>query len=230
MTGEQRPGWFFAHVQDDLNLHILHMYKGTFSLDAAHYVFVVNLRIWVLLLWSHDLVLFNLIRVPSSKYLQHFCFFFSPGYTSSTYSRLIGDSKPDGDGWAPDVSSAVDSRFIEDSRPDGDGWAPDVSSAVDSRLLGDSRPDGDGWAPDVSSAELSCVSALFWTLILWSKNPRLSTNLRWSFPKASGPFRESSLRSFAPAKENIFFWTNCLDHRSSTSNRHILQSWYSHSS
>ena len=30
MNGEQRPGWYFAHVQDDLNLHILRMFEGTF--------------------------------------------------------------------------------------------------------------------------------------------------------------------------------------------------------
>ena len=31
------PGWSFAHVQDDVNLHILRMLKGTlFSFDAAH--------------------------------------------------------------------------------------------------------------------------------------------------------------------------------------------------
>ena len=29
------PGWYFAHVQDDLNLCILHMSKGTFLLYTA---------------------------------------------------------------------------------------------------------------------------------------------------------------------------------------------------
>ena len=37
MNTEQRTEWYFAHVQDDLNLGILCMFKGTFSLDAAHY-------------------------------------------------------------------------------------------------------------------------------------------------------------------------------------------------
>ena len=29
------PGWYFAHVQADLNLRILRMLEGTFSLDAV---------------------------------------------------------------------------------------------------------------------------------------------------------------------------------------------------
>ena len=29
------PEWDFAHVQDDVNPHILHMFEGTFSLDTA---------------------------------------------------------------------------------------------------------------------------------------------------------------------------------------------------
>ena len=35
MNGGQRPVWYFAHVQDDLNLGILCMFEGTFSLDAV---------------------------------------------------------------------------------------------------------------------------------------------------------------------------------------------------
>ena len=35
MNGEQRPGWYFERAQDDLNLRILSMFEGTFSLDAA---------------------------------------------------------------------------------------------------------------------------------------------------------------------------------------------------
>ena len=34
MTREQRPGWYFAHAQNELNLH---MFVGTFSPDATHY-------------------------------------------------------------------------------------------------------------------------------------------------------------------------------------------------
>ena len=40
MNGEQRPGWYFAHAQDDLNRRILCLFKGTFSFDAAHIVFI----------------------------------------------------------------------------------------------------------------------------------------------------------------------------------------------
>ena len=36
MNGEQTPGWNIA--QDDLNLHILRMFEGTFSLDAIHVI------------------------------------------------------------------------------------------------------------------------------------------------------------------------------------------------
>ena len=34
MNGEQRPGWYFAHAQDDIYLCILRMLEGTFSLDT----------------------------------------------------------------------------------------------------------------------------------------------------------------------------------------------------
>ena len=36
INGEQRSGYDLTHVQDDLNLHNLHMLQHTFSLDAAH--------------------------------------------------------------------------------------------------------------------------------------------------------------------------------------------------
>ena len=44
MNGEQRPGSYFAHAQDDLNaraqddlnLRIFRMSEGTVSLDVAH--------------------------------------------------------------------------------------------------------------------------------------------------------------------------------------------------
>ena len=35
ISGEQRSGLYFTHSQDDLNLQILHMFEGTYSLDAA---------------------------------------------------------------------------------------------------------------------------------------------------------------------------------------------------
>ena len=37
MTEEQRPGWYFVHAQDDLNLR---MFEGTFLLDMAQMVLV----------------------------------------------------------------------------------------------------------------------------------------------------------------------------------------------
>ena len=38
ITGEQRLGGYFAHAQDDLNLRILRVFGGTFSLGAAQIV------------------------------------------------------------------------------------------------------------------------------------------------------------------------------------------------
>ena len=32
------PGWVFAHSEDDLNVCILRMFEGMFSLDAVHIV------------------------------------------------------------------------------------------------------------------------------------------------------------------------------------------------
>ena len=39
-NGVQMPGWYLAHARDNLNLHILHIFEGTFLLDAVHSVFV----------------------------------------------------------------------------------------------------------------------------------------------------------------------------------------------
>ena len=39
--GAQRLRWYFAHAQDDLNLHILCIFEDTFSLDAAHLIFCI---------------------------------------------------------------------------------------------------------------------------------------------------------------------------------------------
>ena len=36
MSGEQRPGYYFAHAQDDLNLHVLRKYEGNFSFSAQN--------------------------------------------------------------------------------------------------------------------------------------------------------------------------------------------------
>ena len=35
MNGEQRPGWYFAHAQEDFKPRTLRMFETTFSLDAA---------------------------------------------------------------------------------------------------------------------------------------------------------------------------------------------------
>ena len=41
IDGEQRCGWYFVHVQDDPDLHILHMFEDSFLLGTSP----VN-RIW----------------------------------------------------------------------------------------------------------------------------------------------------------------------------------------
>ena len=38
MNEEQRPEWYFAHAQDDLNLR---MFEGIFSLDATNIIIVI---------------------------------------------------------------------------------------------------------------------------------------------------------------------------------------------
>ena len=45
LSGWQRPGSYFAHAQDDLNLRILLMFKGTFSLDVAQLMITVRLNL-----------------------------------------------------------------------------------------------------------------------------------------------------------------------------------------
>ena len=37
MNGEQRLRWYFAHVQNDMNLHILHRFKGLFFACRSPY-------------------------------------------------------------------------------------------------------------------------------------------------------------------------------------------------
>ena len=36
MNGGQRSRWYFVHVQDDLNLHVMRMFQNTFLFDMAH--------------------------------------------------------------------------------------------------------------------------------------------------------------------------------------------------
>ena len=67
MNGEQRPGWYFVNVQDDLNLCILHMLEGTFLLARTIYQFIVMLPKSVeYFLFLHDKMLQALIREPTT--------------------------------------------------------------------------------------------------------------------------------------------------------------------
>ena len=38
MNGEQRPVYYFAYAQDDLDLRILRMFEGTFRLTRSSYI------------------------------------------------------------------------------------------------------------------------------------------------------------------------------------------------
>ena len=40
-TGERKPRWYFVHVQDDTNSHILCIRQDTFLLAAAHIVTII---------------------------------------------------------------------------------------------------------------------------------------------------------------------------------------------
>ena len=37
-----RPGWYFAHAQDDLNLDISRMYEGSFAHDGTHIILFMH--------------------------------------------------------------------------------------------------------------------------------------------------------------------------------------------
>ena len=39
------PGWDFGHVQDDVNPHILRMFRGTFLLDDAQVMLKHNIEV-----------------------------------------------------------------------------------------------------------------------------------------------------------------------------------------
>ena len=34
-----------THAQDDLNLRILHMFEGTFSLDKTHFIITLSIKL-----------------------------------------------------------------------------------------------------------------------------------------------------------------------------------------
>ena len=52
---EQRPGCYFTHAQDDLNLRILRMLEGTFSLDEIQMLFY----------WSFKSTLYRYVTLSS---------------------------------------------------------------------------------------------------------------------------------------------------------------------
>ena len=56
MNGEQSPRRYFTHAHDDLNLLILPMFKGTFTLDIAHIQIRVT-YLWYMLQYVHYMFL-----------------------------------------------------------------------------------------------------------------------------------------------------------------------------
>ena len=84
MTEAQMLGWYLAYGQDDLDLHILHMFKGTFLIDMAHIPVVAYMP--YLTLW--DKISQNLTHLECNSHkkiqisqnfqtiLQQFFFFF----------------------------------------------------------------------------------------------------------------------------------------------------------
>ena len=54
---EQMTIWYYAHVQDDLNLRIFRLYESTFSLDAAQItVLTLRTRLHVCTCWSRSYI------------------------------------------------------------------------------------------------------------------------------------------------------------------------------
>ena len=69
MNGKQRPGWYFAHAQDDQNLRIYRMFGGTFSLDTA---LVICLYTW----HTHIRTNTRMHSVRNCLIFHTFCFVF----------------------------------------------------------------------------------------------------------------------------------------------------------
>ena len=42
INGEQTRGWYFSNAQGDLNWRGMHMFEGSFSLDAAQIIIIAK--------------------------------------------------------------------------------------------------------------------------------------------------------------------------------------------
>ena len=72
MNGEQMSGLYLEHAQNDLNLRILRMFEGTFSLDMAQIIYAMQKPIK----WS---------GISFLTYFAH-CVFTSPSCVTSSVS------------------------------------------------------------------------------------------------------------------------------------------------
>ena len=71
MNGEQRPGWYFVYVQGDLNLHILRMFEGIFSLDGIK----IKKKSFFFLFFQGDLFTGALFIQQSLRWDLYLCIF-----------------------------------------------------------------------------------------------------------------------------------------------------------
>ena len=66
---EQMPGWGFAYVQDEVNLHNLHVLKGTFSLDTAHMKITITYQPDLHKGYNHKICWYKSNQDHTSKYI-----------------------------------------------------------------------------------------------------------------------------------------------------------------
>ena len=85
MNGKQRPRWYFLYVHDDLFLHILHMSKGTFSLEEAHFVFFMRI-----LRRISEMAHTQPVKVRTNLGLQSFVKIFTTNAQGPVVQSIIG--------------------------------------------------------------------------------------------------------------------------------------------
>ena len=97
---EQMSRWDFAHVQDDVNQHILRMLEGTFSLDAEP-------TIWPIYCASWTKESMNIVYVNVNPYIHHSNKF-------SIGSIYVGNSNPQLKGISKSLRLALWVKFSAD--------------------------------------------------------------------------------------------------------------------
>ena len=66
--GEQMSKWYFPHAQDDLNLHILRMLEGTFSLDKDHIIATI-VKYGEKFYWRHTALTLLWIKINGPEHI-----------------------------------------------------------------------------------------------------------------------------------------------------------------